>query len=157
MPAAGNGDRYDDNNQDSDAGSILGGPGRRPSTVLARGAASCGHAVPRLAKGQPVDAAQFAEALGVSPSEGRALLARDSIKAFTYPDERGPVVGFGGLAAAPMHHRFEVDGRTLWTWCAWDSLFIPEILGKQARVTSTDPENGELIRLLVSPHRVESA
>ena len=28
-----------------------------------------------LAKGQPVDATQFAQALGVSPSEGRALLA----------------------------------------------------------------------------------
>ncbi len=110
-----------------------------------------------LAKGQPVDAAQLAQALGVSPSEGRALLARDSIKAFIYPDEQGRVVGFGGLAAAPMHHRLEVDGRALWTWCAWDSLFTPEILGKEARVTSPDPENGELVRLVVSPHRVESA
>jgi hypothetical protein len=31
------------------------------------------------------------------------------------------------LAATAMHHRFEVDGRALSTWCAWDSLFIPEI------------------------------
>jgi len=60
------------------------------------------------------------------------------------------------LAAARMHHRFEVDGRTLSTWCAWDSLFIPEILGKSARVTSPDPENGEVVRLLVSPDRIES-
>src|SRR2546422_6561781 len=56
------------------------------------------------------------------------------LKAFVYPDDEGRVLGFGGLAAAPMHHRLEVDGRTLWTWCAWDSLFIPEILGKRARV-----------------------
>ncbi len=67
------------------------------------------------------------------------------------------MLGFGGLAAARMHHRFEVDARTLWTWCAWDSLFIPEILGKPARVTSPDPENGEVVRLLVSPDRIESA
>jgi hypothetical protein len=39
------------------------------------------------------------------------------------------VLGFGGLAVAPMHHRLEVDGRTLWTRCAWDSLFVPEIQG----------------------------
>jgi alkylmercury lyase len=110
-----------------------------------------------LAKGQPVDAAQLAQALGVSPSQGRALLARDSIKAFIYPDEQGRVVGFGGLATAPMHHRFEVDGRVLWTWCAWDSLFIPDILGKRARVTSPDPENGELVQLVVSPQVIESA
>ena len=110
-----------------------------------------------LAKGQPVDAEQLAQALGVPTSEARALLARDSIKTFVYPDAKGRVLGFGGLAAAPMHHRFEVDGRTLWTWCVWDSLFIPEILGKEARVTSPDPENGELVRLVVSPDGIESA
>lgn len=109
----------------------------------------------QLAKGQPVSAAQLAQVLGVPPSEARALLARDSIKAFTFPDEQSRILGFGGLAVAPMHHRFEVDGRTLWTWCAWDSLFIPEILGKEARVTSPDPENGELIRLVVSPDGIE--
>src|SRR5258708_32564994 len=37
-----------------------------------------------LANGQPVDAAQLAQALGASPSEGRTLLARDSIYAFIY-------------------------------------------------------------------------
>src|SRR5713226_9293593 len=89
-----------------------------------------------LAKGKAVDAAQLGRALGVSPAEGRALLARDSIRAFVYADDQGRVLGFGGLAAARMHHRFEVDGRTLGTWCAWDSLFIPEILGRRARVAS---------------------
>jgi alkylmercury lyase len=110
-----------------------------------------------LAKGQAVDAAQLAKALGVSAAEGRDLLARDSIKAFTYADDQGRVLGFGGLAVPQMQHRFEVEGRTLWTWCAWDSLFIAEILGKPARVSSPDPENGEVIRLVVSPDRIESA
>ncbi|MGH6797449.1 MAG: organomercurial lyase, partial [Roseiarcus sp.] len=39
---------------------------------------------------------------------------------------------------------------------AWDSLFIPEILGRPARVASADPESGELVRLVVSPDRIES-
>ncbi len=110
-----------------------------------------------LAKGQAVDAAQLAQALGVSAAEASALLARDSIKAFVYPDEQGRVLGFRGLSAAPMHHRLEVDGRTLWTWCAWDSLFISEILGRPVRVASPDPESGEGVRLLVWPDRIESA
>src|SRR6266702_4176328 len=109
-----------------------------------------------LAKGQPVDAAQLGRALGVAPAEARGFLNRDSIKAFVYPDDQGRVLGFGGLAAAPMHHRFEVDGRILSTWCAWDSLFIPEILGRPARVTSADPESGELVRLVVTPDRIET-
>jgi len=110
-----------------------------------------------LAKGHPVDAAQLGRALGISPVEARELLERDSIKAFVYPDDQGRVLGFGGLAAAPMHHRFEVDGRRLSTWCAWDSLFIPEILGQRARVTSPDPETGQLVRLIVGLHRIEAA
>lgn len=109
-----------------------------------------------LAKGRPVDAEQFARALDITPAEARALLERDAIKREIYPDAQGRVVGFGGLAAAPMHHRFEVNGRSLWTWCAWDTLFIPEILGRPARVTSPDPESRELVRLTVTPDRIES-
>ena len=109
-----------------------------------------------LAKGRAVDADQFARALGTTRAAARALLERDAIKRFVYPDAKGRVLGFGGLAAAPMHHRFEVEGRTLWTWCAWDSLFIPEILGRSARVTSPDPENRALVRLTVTPDRIES-
>jgi alkylmercury lyase len=109
-----------------------------------------------LAKGKAVDADQLGRALGISSAESRALLQRDAIKCFVYPDDQGRVLGFGGLAAAPMHHRFELEGRTLWTWCAWDSLFIPEILGRSARVTSPDPETGEMVRLVVTPDRIES-
>jgi alkylmercury lyase len=110
-----------------------------------------------LAKGRPVDAEQLGDALGISSADARTLLDRNSIKTFAYSDDQGRVLGFGGLAAAPMHHRFEVDGRILSTWCAWDSLFIPEILGRPARITSPDPESGELVRLVVTPDRVESA
>src|SRR5439155_21127601 len=81
-----------------------------------------------LAKRQPVDAAQLGRALGVAPAEARGFLNRDSIKAFVYPDDEGRVLGFGRLAAAPMPHRFEVERRNQWTWCAWDRLFIPASL-----------------------------
>ena len=109
-----------------------------------------------LAKGRAVDVEQFARALDATPAAARALLEREAINRFIYPDAKGRVLGFGGLAAAPMHHRLEVEGRALWTWCAWDSLFIPEILGRPARVTSPDPENRELVRLTVTPERIES-
>jgi alkylmercury lyase len=110
-----------------------------------------------LAKGQPVDAAQLGRALGLSPAEARAFLDRGAVKLFVYPDEKGRVIGFGGLATAPMHHRLVVDGRTLWAWCAWDTLFIPEILGKRARVASPDPDTKEPVELVVTPHGIESA
>ncbi len=54
-----------------------------------------------------------------------------------------------------MPHRFQVDGRTLYTWCAWDSVFIPGILGKTAHVESTDPLTREKISLVVEPEGVK--
>jgi alkylmercury lyase len=99
----------------------------------------------------------LARALRLSTIETRTLLERNSIKGLIYADDRGRVLGFGGLAATSIHHhRFEVDGRALSTWCAWDSLFIPEILRRPARVLSPDPENGEIVRLVVTPERFES-
>jgi hypothetical protein len=115
------------------------------------------HMRPFSPEEQRAAVALYREIVKGSPAEARALLERDPIKAFVYPDDQGRVLGFGGLAAAPMHHRFEVGGRTLWTWCAWDTLFVPEILGQSARVTSPDPESGELVRLVVTPDQIASA
>jgi alkylmercury lyase len=109
-----------------------------------------------LAKGKPIDDAQLASTLGLSIVATRALVARETIKSLVYADDKGRVRGFGGLAATAMHHRFEVNGRALSTWCAWDSLFIPEILGRPARASSVDPESGEIIRLVITSERIES-
>jgi alkylmercury lyase len=108
-----------------------------------------------LAKGEAVDEVRLARALDITIAEARALLQRPSIKCMTYADNQGRILGFGGLATAPMHHRIEVDGRSLSTWCAWDSLFIPEILGRSAHIASPDPWNGEMVRLVVTPERIE--
>ena len=109
-----------------------------------------------LTRGEPLDGARLARALNISTAEAQAILQRDSIKCLIYADGLGRILGFGGLAVTPMHHRLEVDGRGLSTWCAWDSLFIPEILGRPARVASPDPETGELVLLFVRPKRIES-
>ncbi len=84
---------------------------------------------------------------------------RETLKGWTgvFYDASGAVIGFWGLAVAPMPHRFAVDGRTLHTWCAWDSLFIPEILGRTARVESVDPVTKERISLAVGPGGVQDA
>jgi len=109
-----------------------------------------------LAKGEAVDDSQLAGTLGISVVESGVLLDRDSIKSAIYRDGQGRVLGFGGLAVASMHHRLKVNGRALSTWCAWDSLFLPEILECSAEVTSPDPETGQLIQLIVTPERIAS-
>jgi alkylmercury lyase len=110
-----------------------------------------------LAKGEPVAATQFAAALGVPVSDAEALLKDSGLRRLTYVGEDGRIVGFWGLSTAPTHHRFTIKDRTLWAWCAGDTLFLPELLGETAAVESRDPETGELIRLTISPARVEAA
>ncbi len=111
----------------------------------------------QLAIGDPVGHAQLATDLNVPPATAIELLARPSLAALTYRDAQGRIVGFGGLATQPMHHQFTVNDRALWTWCAWDSLFIPELLQETAHVESRDPETGEMVVLDVAPNEVAAA
>lgn len=108
-----------------------------------------------LARGQPVLRAGLAEALEVPTRTVDELLEHPNLKCLTYTDREGRIIGFGGLAVREMSHRFTVDGRTLYTWCAWDSLFIPGILGREADVESPAPGSTVRVRLQVAPDRVK--
>jgi alkylmercury lyase len=69
-------------------------------------------------------------------------------------DEDGLVVAFGGLSLAPTAHRFTVGERRLYTWCAWDTLFLPALLDRTARVRSRCGVTGLDVRLSVDPSGV---
>jgi alkylmercury lyase len=115
--------------------------GRRVAVALYR----------QLAKGEPVSQAHLATLLNLSSKAISDALSACPV----FCDGDGAVIGFGGLTVAVMPpHRFRVDGRTLYTWCAWDSLFIPGILGKAADVASRDPVTGTPISLRVAPNGV---
>ena len=105
-----------------------------------------------LAEGKPASPGRLAQTLNLSESQVRETLSQWP---GVYYDGSGAVVGFAGLALSEMPHRFQIDGRTLYTWCAWDSLFIPGIIGKTARVESTDPVTNEKISLVVGPQGVK--
>lgn len=108
-----------------------------------------------LTSGEPLETGRLSERLRIPSADAVELLAREPLRRFAYRDERGRMVGFGGLAILPMHHVFALDGRTLYTWCAWDALFLPEILGSAAEVTSPCPETGREIRVRIGPDGLE--
>lgn len=107
----------------------------------------------RLAEGSPAPAGDVAERAGTSPDHVEDLL-RSWPGVFL--DGEGSVVGFWGLTITRLSptHRLEVDGRELFAWCAWDTLFLPGILGASARVESRCPTTGQTISLVVSPSEV---
>lgn len=110
----------------------------------------------QLTDGQPVQLERLASALGIGTRDVTALLEAERLRGLVYYDEAGRVIGFRGLAVVPMHHRLEINGRTLYTWCAADSLFIPALLGQRARVASPCPQSGAVVRLTVTRDGVEA-
>lgn len=105
-----------------------------------------------LVRGKPVAREALAREAGVSGGEVDEFL--DRCGGLHYEDGESRIIAFGGLALPEMTHRFRVDGRTLYTWCAWDSLFIPVILQRTAEVESTCPVSKAPIRLRARPDGV---
>ena len=104
-----------------------------------------------LASGSPVTAAAVADRSGLPAGRvGELLDAWPEV----FRDE-GRVIAFGGLSLAGTKHAFDLDGHRLYTWCAWDTLFLPELLGRTAEVTSECPTTGNSIELTVTPARVD--
>lgn len=104
-----------------------------------------------LARGTPVAPGTLAAQLGADEAEIERTLAGWPA---VYRSEDGGIVAFGGLAIPETPHRFRVDRQLLHTWCAWDALFIPEILGRTAAVESHSPASGDRVRLTVAPDAV---
>lgn len=106
-----------------------------------------------LAQGEPVSHARLPRVAGVPEDAVETALGR--WPGVFYDDERR-VIGFGGLSVYETSHGFELDGRQLWTWCAWDTLFLPELIGADARVSSNCPATGEKITLTVGANGVSN-
>ena len=74
-----------------------------------------------------------------------------------YFDEQERVIGFWGLTILPMPHRLRIGERRLYAWCAWDTLFLPMLLGTQIDVESACRSSGEPVRLTVTPAGLDPA
>jgi alkylmercury lyase len=107
-----------------------------------------------LARGEPVSPAEIAHAAGGSSEQ-----VEERLRSWPYVfwDDQDRVVGFWGMALRRLEptHRIGVNGRTVYGWCAWDTLFITEILDTETRVESADPLTGETVRLTVTPEGVK--
>lgn len=110
----------------------------------------------RLADGHPVTAEQLAQSLGITTHEAERMILDSGISSFVHTED-GQVQSAFGLSIVPTGHGFTIDDRTLWTWCALDALFLPELLATTAEVESKDPETDEPIHLTVSPTAIASS
>lgn len=90
-----------------------------------------------VADGEPVPLPRLAAAADVAEEWLAAWLRGQP---GTDWDEQDRLLGFG-LTQRETRHRFVVDGRELFTFCAADTLVFPPILGRSASVTSRCPSS----------------
>ncbi len=127
------------------AGGVLDGTGRRIALATYR----------LLAAGSPVSNEQIADAADAGIDEVEERFAE---WAGVFRNRDDAVVGFGGLAIAPLDPEYrlrdEAGGDVGYAWCAWDTLFLPTLLGQTLQVAATDGLTGDEIRLTVTPDGV---
>jgi len=107
-----------------------------------------------LALGKPVSISALSKA--VNQAEADIDIILHSWPGLFFDDDN-KVIGFWGLTTHEMSHQFEINKITVYTWCAWDTLFIPELLNTTAHVTSHCAVSGDEISLTISPEGIEHA
>ncbi len=104
----------------------------------------------QLAAGRPVSPLSLAKALEWPTTTVIETLAK--ARGVEY-DAQGSIVGYG-LTLKETPHALEVNGQSLFTWCALDTLFFPALLEMSARVSSRCAVTGAPVSIVVSPHEV---
>lgn len=101
----------------------------------------------QVTRGKPIGKAALAASLQLSQKdlEQRLLHLPD-----TEFDPQGNVIGWG-VTLVPTRHRFEIGGKSLYTWCAFDTVLFPPSLHAEAQVQSTCTVTGHPIAFVATP------
>jgi alkylmercury lyase len=106
-----------------------------------------------LMEGTPVSKSQLARTAKLAADEVASIL--DSWPGLHF-DADGRIVGYWGLSLTPTLHQINFPERQLYAWCAWDTLFLPEVIGEPASVRSNCPVTSTPITMRVSATGVEN-
>ena len=108
----------------------------------------------RLARGTDIahlEVEQAAVQVGMDPEAAYKLIGW-----MAELDEAGNVKGLLGLTLNDgFPTKLSVGGHELRTWCAWDSLFLPIMLGGEAIVEAPSAVSGAPVRVTVGPDGVK--
>ena len=109
-----------------------------------------------LGQGRPVTpemTAKVASEVGITFETADEFLRKSAER-----DSDDNIIGLLGLSLnQDWAHRLTMNGTAFRTWCAWDTLFLPAMLGETVLIESESPVSGASVRLTVTPDEVESS
>lgn len=106
-----------------------------------------------LVKGRPVSPEQIASTGSFPFNEAATHLSDFQNMGMAELDDTGLIAMV--LSLKPTEHHFRVNGKSLFTWCAIDTLFLPAVLNQSADVESTCPITNTKIHLTITPEGIE--
>lgn len=109
-----------------------------------------------LAEGSPVTLESLNAACGGDRAAVDTVVEEIAPSRLRY-DDTGRIVAFAGLTQRPTKHRFVLPGRELFTWCAFDALFLPQLLNGTAEISTGCPSTDTIITMTVGGDGVQAA
>lgn len=104
-----------------------------------------------LDKNRPLSIANFAAFMDVNEKKAIGLAqSRGEM------NSEGELVGFLGLSIVRTNHELKIRDKTLYTWCAADTLIFPSMLDVKAHISSLDPINNEPVQVIINHDILES-
>ena len=97
-----------------------------------------------LAAGQPVEINVLAHSLALEIPVVQSALKQVPPSHIVY-SKTGGISAYRGLDINKSRHRIILNDKTLYTWCAFDCLFLPGLLECEAEIFSTCPGTGDEI------------
>jgi hypothetical protein len=110
-------------------------------------------ALRRLTEGNPLnarDVEEIAASVGLTKEQADNVLSWIAEK-----NDDGEIVGMAGLSQNQWNQKFRINGRDFTTWCALDTLYLPQVIGQAAAVEAPDPVTGEVVRFTLGPDGVD--
>jgi alkylmercury lyase len=106
----------------------------------------CRPIIQHVSRGKPVSRSELQVSLRLSPGE---LERRLALLPDTEFDQQGNILGWG-VTLLPTSHQFRLDGKALYTWCAFDTVLFPPSLRRSARIQSSCAQTGHPISFVAT-------
>lgn len=98
-----------------------------------------------LLDGQVPTPTELAADAGLRPDRARAAATRLADRETLLTTDDGRIEAIAGLTLRPTRHELTLDGTTINTWCAFDSVGIPAAIGADALARTSCGHCGEQI------------
>ncbi len=109
------------------------------------------HIYRTLGEGYPVSKVNLVKQLSIPLEEVSKILERWTGVYYNKQDE---IIGFWGISITKMNHKLKIENQNAYAWCAWDAIFIPEIIKRNVVIESSCPVTKESISITITPEKI---